>query len=249
MQMRPADRVGKLNELVLVLHVDENETASPFICGAVDISTTEVLRTRDCVLTNKEYPALSFRHSGIKLPARVKSNQDAQKCIFHNGPLVCRVVNVLYLSKSGKAYGGEVRRLTSREVDENHTVSPKLLSSGHCSETSIEIDDGDNSEEEFVVINNRKRREMPKKATRYTFGDVFCGAGGSSQGAKQAGLTVCWGLDHDDAAIEAYFENHPGALPFNCDAHEFPPKGATLKELKVDILHLSPPCCYWSPVQ
>jgi DNA (cytosine-5)-methyltransferase 1 len=33
------------------------------------------------------------------------------------------------------------------------------------------------------------------------------------------------------------------------NAHNFPPKGISKENWKVDVLHLSPPCCYWSPAQ
>jgi len=257
------DATGKVNELVLILHVDENEKETPFVQGMVDVPTTEVLRVRSCIMTNKEYPAQSFRHSSVNIPIRVGSNDEAKEWIFHQARLVCRVVNILFIHKNGKAYGGEVRRLHSHEVDPEHAISPTLLHQGSSSENSIEIDD--EAEDDVVVISKRgmrrvredsaetvdrePRRALPTKTKRYTFGDCFCGAGGASQGAVQAGLTVCWGLDHDDLAIEAYSQNHLGALPFCGDAHDFPPDGATLKELKVDVLHLSPPCCYWSPAQ
>lgn len=60
-------------------------------------------------------------------------------------------------------------------------------------------------------------------------------------------MRVIWGLDFDEDALKVYQESHVGALPLNCNAHDFPPKGYTIKDLRVDILHLSPPCCYFSP--
>ncbi|KAF2689615.1 S-adenosyl-L-methionine-dependent methyltransferase [Lentithecium fluviatile CBS 122367] len=241
----------KLNELVLVLHVDENESGSPFVNGMVDICPTEVLGVRDCVMTNKPYPSLSFRDPIVPRPNLMRSNEEVREWLFHHGRLVCRVVNILFLYRNGKAYGGEVRHLRSNEVDAEHAMPPSLLQGG-ASDSSIEIDD-DEDERDIVIVSKCgkrlpiKARAWPTKSMRYTFGDCFCGAGGASQGAIQAGMTVCWGLDFDDAAIAAYSQNHLGALPFCGNAHDFPPKGATLEELRVDVLHLSPPCCYWSP--
>jgi DNA (cytosine-5)-methyltransferase 1 len=242
----------------MVLHVDENDSDSPFIQGMVDVLITGVLRLRDCVLTSKAYPLLSFRDPAVKTPSCAKSNEEAKEWLFNRGRLVCRVVNILFLHKNGKPYSGQVRQLYAHEVDPQHQMSVSLLQGGMSPDSSIEIDE-DEDEDDVVIVSKRKKRreragsrkrqDLPKKPLRYTFGDCFCGAGGASQGAVQAGLTVCWGLDFNEAAVEAYMQNHLGALPFCSDAHDFPPKGATLDELRVDVLHLSPPCCYWSPAQ
>lgn len=41
--------------------------------------------------------------------------------------------------------------------------------------------------------------------------DLFCGAGGLSEGLRQAGFRVCAGNDHDPAAGKTYESTHPGA--------------------------------------
>lgn len=79
---------------------------------------------------------------------------------------------------------------------------------------------------------------------RYTFGDCFCGAGGTSRGAVDAGLRVEWGFDFDLSACKSYALNYIAADVYNVDAHYF--SSLTDKEHKVDICHLSPPCQYFS---
>ena len=44
-----------------------------------------------------------------------------------------------------------------------------------------------------------------------------------------------------------YSPNHPGAIPFFEDAHNFPPTGFTSANLRVDVLHPSLLCCFFSP--
>ena len=83
------------------------------------------------------------------------------------------------------------------------------------------------------------------RSHRYTFGDAFCGAGGTSRGAKGAGLRVAWGFDHDPAAIDSYVKNFTGAHCWPIAAHEF--ITFDMEDFKVDILHLSPPCQPYSP--
>ena len=41
--------------------------------------------------------------------------------------------------------------------------------------------------------------------------DIYCGAGGTTFGAMQAGLHVAYGLDLDKSAIETFTRNHPSA--------------------------------------
>ena len=255
----------KLNELSMVLRVKETDTRCPFVAGMEDIPVDEVLRTRDCILTNKPYPLLSFRDAGgCNFPPSL-SEKEVKQNIFHGGRLACRVVNILFISRNGKPYSGIVRHLYNKESDatDSSTDGP-----GFSRATPIPIPDDQRDASsgshglsgqgkrrarsasiEIVDAPNKRRLPHPSKQARYTFGDVFCGAGGASQGAKQAGLHVFWGLDNDERAIQAYALNHTGALPFRCNAHHFPPKGHTNRDLNVDVLHLSPPCCFFSPAQ
>jgi len=255
----------------MVLRVKEDDTRCPFVAGMEDIPVDEVLRPRDCVLTNKPYPLSSFRDAGgCNFPPGL-SEKEVKQNIFHGGRLACRVVNILFVSKNGKHYSGIVRHLYNRESDKPSTDS-STNGPGLSRATPIPIPDDQRDDQrdaplgshglsgqgkrrarsasiEIVDAPNKRRSSHPSKQAHFTFGDVFCGAGGASQGAKQAGLHVVWGLDNDDRAIQAYGLNHPGALPFRRNAHNFPPGGYTNRDLNVDVLHLSPPCCFFSPAQ
>ena len=74
---------------------------------------------------------------------------------------------------------------------------------------------------------------------RYTFGDAFCGGGGVSRGAQMAGLAVAWGFDRGPDQCQTWSTNFPYAEIFHCDVTAF--LGAKI-DVKIDILHLSPPC-------
>src|SRR5689334_24020545 len=39
--------------------------------------------------------------------------------------------------------------------------------------------------------------------------DLFCGAGGSSEGARQAGARVLWAANHNEMAVRVHAANHP----------------------------------------
>ena len=246
----------------MVISVDENDTRCPMVVGMEEVSVDEVLHLRECVLTDKPYPLRSFRED---LPREISvslSDKEMKQQIFHGGRLVCRVLNILEFKTTGKSANptcGIIRQLYAREADVNENATASQ-GPGTSRYDCITLDEDDSEGENEPALGKertrpssnmpRKRRSpMPTKPGHYTFGDMFCGAGGSSQGALQAGLQVRWGLDADDDAIEAYQSNHIGALPFRCNAHDFPPPGTTVEELRVDVLHLSPPCCYFSPAQ
>jgi DNA (cytosine-5)-methyltransferase 1 len=250
----------------MVLKVDEDDTRCPLVAGMEDVSIDEVLRPRECILTNKSYDELSIQTSGpFAVPASF-TKRDVREQVFHGGRLFCRVIIIsIYKTKSPTPYSGIKRQLYAKEADPFGRSVP-ITGPGASKTDPIAVDD---DEDDFFIVNNNSTSQSKKraafdssvrlprkrlspvatKAGYFTFGDVFCGAGGASQGATQAGLHVKWGLDLDEYAIKAYQKNHVGALPFCSNAHDFPPQGYTSEELRVDVLHLSPTCKYYSPAQ
>lgn len=83
--------------------------------------------------------------------------------------------------------------------------------------------------------------------SRYTFGDGFCGAGGVSCGARQAGLQISWGFDKSEHAMSSYRRNYPDTI---CETSEIADFLTNLPEdIIVDIIHCSPPCQTFSPAK
>ena len=92
------------------------------------------------------------------------------------------------------------------------------------------------------------RRRLPVRSfpfRRYTFGDCFCGGGGMSRGAINAGLRVAWGFDFNLPACETFKFNFLGTPIYNVWANDF---SNSKKDCKVDICHISPPCQFFSPL-
>ncbi|KAJ5325232.1 C-5 cytosine methyltransferase [Penicillium brevicompactum] len=79
----------------------------------------------------------------------------------------------------------------------------------------------------------------------YTFGDTFCGGGGVSCGAKEAGLRLIYANDMEQKALDTYVLNHSDVDTECSDFHDFITN--TKRDHKVDIAHASPPCQTWSP--
>ncbi|MCJ1377846.1 hypothetical protein MMC17_000942 [Xylographa soralifera] len=87
--------------------------------------------------------------------------------------------------------------------------------------------------------------QMGRSIQGYTFGDGFCGCGGVSRGATIAGLDLRWSFDNEQSVCTSYSRNFRTPRVFCLDAFDF----VTGHDFNanVDILHLSPPCQFFSP--
>ena len=79
--------------------------------------------------------------------------------------------------------------------------------------------------------------------------DMFCGAGGSSAGARLAGAAVAGGIDAWEIATETYRDNFVGAKVQHrrMGPHSRPGRG--FEEGEVDLLLASPECTNHSPAK
>ena len=89
---------------------------------------------------------------------------------------------------------------------------------------------------------------MTKRTVRVA--DLFCGAGGSSTGAKRAieevgGVMDLVAVNHWNTAIATHSKNHPGARHIVEDVNLVDPE-SVVKEGRLDILMASPECKYHS---
>ncbi len=74
--------------------------------------------------------------------------------------------------------------------------------------------------------------------------DLFCGAGGLSEGFKEAGFTSILGIDHDKDALETFAENHKEAKTICGDISDIS-KQEILNKIgnqNVDLVIGGPPC-------
>ncbi|CAG8950098.1 hypothetical protein HYFRA_00008332 [Hymenoscyphus fraxineus] len=83
-----------------------------------------------------------------------------------------------------------------------------------------------------------------------TYGDAFCGSGGTTRGALQAGLHVKWGVDFDQRACASWRENFRGATCHEKSVFDFIKKSNQSQRKRnatqVDILHISAPCQFYA---
>jgi DNA (cytosine-5)-methyltransferase 1 len=76
------------------------------------------------------------------------------------------------------------------------------------------------------------------RSSSITVTDMFCGAGGSSTGAVQAGLEVRLAMNHWQRAIETHNTNHPNTTHVLADVSQTDPSRYPM----TDILIASPEC-------
>lgn len=87
---------------------------------------------------------------------------------------------------------------------------------------------------------------MSPKPKVLTAIDLFCGAGGLTEGLKQAGFKVLAGVEINSIASETYRLNHPKSFCFEKDIKELSSKtileNLNLKVGELDLLAGCPPC-------
>lgn len=83
--------------------------------------------------------------------------------------------------------------------------------------------------------------------------DLFCGAGGLTQGLKRAGFRVVGAIDNDLLAVDSYRKNHAGTTLWQGDIRDIPARDVLKKlRLKPGSLHLlagCPPCQAFSTLK
>ncbi|KAE9978273.1 hypothetical protein EG327_007455 [Venturia inaequalis] len=217
-----------LNELAFVFQMDKDDPRPPREQALVTFSLSDVLHARDVVFTIEEFPRRSFRETTVL--KRTDPNYDVLKqSVKEAGVLVCRWSYTDYfedarhrLSKHRRSREGCLRRLWQRESD---FPSPPQTGLPQPSKPA-------------------RQNNGPIKKKKFTYGSGCCGAGGDSEGARMAGMTVKYAWDFDESACTSFGQNHPNAKIYYREASEFPVKG---EDDSCDHLHLSWPCDYFSP--
>jgi DNA (cytosine-5)-methyltransferase 1 len=77
--------------------------------------------------------------------------------------------------------------------------------------------------------------------------DLFCGAGGLTEGLSDAGFDVLWGIDHEENTKPTYDHNHDHEMMVG-DIRETSPPDLGLEEGELDLVAGGPPCPTFSLV-
>lgn len=80
-----------------------------------------------------------------------------------------------------------------------------------------------------------------------TFIDLFCGAGGLSEGLSNAGYKLLWAIDHEEKCKSTFDANHDVGMTVG-DIRTYDPPDLGLKKKELDLLVGGPPCPTFSLV-
>lgn len=244
------------NEVIMIRQ--QLKTGGP--SASHEVSISEILKNRDLVYTNQRFPSVSSRDDGASF-----SEPLVQVAL---GPLFCRWVHTTVVDEN------------YRPGERRHSIEHILEHLGPENADEVTREDQSGDQQQAQISRNEVRDQWRGFATQpggaqtrlqytfnsdgstrtssfvhsYSFADAFCGAGGASRGAVDAGLVPQWSFDNNLDAIESYRRNFErlGADCRHESVDEFLGWFMTLDEsekrrVRVDVLHASPPCQPFSP--
>ena len=234
----------KLNEVVWMREHDPDHHF---------VKLAAVVNIRKLIMTNLQYPALSFYEID---PDSVASGVNFGSA---HSRLICRWK---YLKTSNNK--GVLKRLIDTESDEGCSISQSELRSRFRGRTikggmspgwlEEEIASEREQQERSRNLDAFRPRTNPaineatsrKYERRYTLGDAFCGGGGVSSGGQMAGFRVEEAFDKDHDCVATYRLNFPHARSHCASVYNF--ATSINRSHKYDHLHMSPPCTPFSPL-
>ncbi|KIX96773.1 uncharacterized protein Z520_07493 [Fonsecaea multimorphosa CBS 102226] len=211
------------HELVQLVKIN-NKMEEEYTTDTVNVD--QVVRNCTVVFTNREYNDLHYRkHIGT-----ITDDEDDAPIYFCRWMSADSNVGIEGRDPSGPPLAGRDERIRAHQADNGALVTPE-------------------GPVEFSIPDSELRRQWrgePRSPDKdYSFGDTFCGAGGTTAGAFQAGLRLKFGVDFDEQAIRTYKYNFgiSGTKAMRCDISDFI-KAASMSPGRylVDFLHMSPPC-------
>ncbi|KAI5917826.1 S-adenosyl-L-methionine-dependent methyltransferase [Camillea tinctor] len=242
------------NELCMILQVDDDDKRTATEQAAISLPLDAVVRNRACHFTNADFPKFRF-------PPEIYATSIE---IEEKGMLMCRwKYTITYKDADTRTHKRApleyiVEHISCHEVPKerfrvledrrlNHWRGGKVRggaftpSQADFNEFVVDIDTPEDAVDQYP------ESWIPKEpGQQYTFGDMFCGAGGASLGARKAGFRVKLSCDNALGACLTYATVFPEADLRSMDIYQF------IMEIeqsspRVDVLHLSPPCQFWSP--
>lgn len=178
----------------------------------------DIKRRRDLTITNKSYEENAITEQDI-----VEGGWD-KVTIRNEGPLKCRWKETITTDEYGKVREHKLHRPTNEELSLNDLSTATSLR---------KVWRG-------LTLN------LAASKTKPTMAEGFCGAGGMTSGAQEAGYDARIAFDKDEAKIATHKLNFPGCKSMCMNVSDWITWAET-QRLKVDVLHLSPPCQPYSP--
>lgn len=236
----------KLNEVALIANVVRGGTKDWNRQAMVDFDPKDVVCVRVLRTTN----AMPEQY-GVE---RRLYEERGRRWVEEHGVLVCRWHYIVVHHDADKLRAQRadewlLRRITESDADKSFAMKDEanlarwrggtipggsVTAMGKhetpvvCLGSDDELSDGPDTRQRF-----------------YSGGDMFAGAGGASRGMVNAGILNQFAVDHWNAAAATYRQNFKNTKFYEMDAFDFYIDKSI--NYRVDILHLSPPCQYYSP--
>ncbi|OAA42752.1 C-5 cytosine methyltransferase [Metarhizium rileyi] len=242
----------KLNEVCMMLHFQSQDGCAPDdFALLIDVKEIHIVRKRNLIITNAIYPEHSVLH-GRQPPLR--ETRAIKRHIEQSGNLSCRWKWIIYLRNHGipRIEEEAFERISAEEVLErqflvhedalcNRWRGGRIRGGSWTPDQSSfihTIDDNNNP--------NTHNEQSRSNDQRYTVFDAFSGAGGVSRGAQNAGFKVTHAVDKSPDVWETYTLNFPQTTLYKSTVDRFIGQMPD-SPIRVDVLHISPPCQYFSP--
>ena len=225
------------HELVQLIKADENLNARQTLCT---IPVASILRSCKIVFTNQHYKQLNYCKD-----IQQQGGEDVERPLFF-----CRWtsadanVGTDDEDPDGPPLAGRIEHLHCHQADNG------VLVTRDRKQIEFRTPDAENRKKWRGEANCKLRgshveNRYGMQKHKYTFGDAFAGAGGTSAGALAARLKMRFAFDLDRWAMETYAANFAltGTQILLTDVSDFVRTAtASPDEFIVDILHMSPPC-------
>ena len=234
----------RINELCWIVNIypgdnglDNNESDDNY----EEVGLSDVKGLRRICLTNHLYPAFSAEDQSGTLQE-----------IRREGILYCRCRYTRIwdsMARKQRIVEEAITFLSKEEADPGFQATSETIRHQWRGTTRMGGSYVERQREMYIDLSSNGVQPSSRRKTvqSYTFGDGFCGAGGVSRGALQAGLKVQWGFDFCDKAMDSYRLNFPTAEGWTCEVADFLTNDPD--EIRVDVLHFSPPCKTFSPAK
>jgi DNA (cytosine-5)-methyltransferase 1 len=234
----------KLNEVYQVLQHNLEDTRSIYVQSLHDVSANLVIRTRCLKHTNAPFPDNSFR-------TFEDMHGQSPEFVQDHAQLTCRWKRIFQYTSAMDLMTGyqqmqSIQRLTDAECDKGFRV-PDVVLRRAVPKTESDISVIDLTAEEAADQTSQQLSNMLQNThifnadSALTFGDYYCGGGGVSVGAREAGFKVVYGVDHNADACATYRLNFPDTKVYEEDVNHFLTARA-LEHAHVRCVHMSTVC-------
>ncbi|KAM0282226.1 hypothetical protein ACHAQH_003090 [Verticillium albo-atrum] len=227
----------KLNEVCMVYEVYQDDPRTLQEQAIIEVPISNLGDPRRLHITNAPYPHHRWDSRAFRSKVEVESS----------GPLVCRWRVVFqYLGSQHRKKTLLPRAFQILRIRADDVAEPEF----RYNDDTLRLDwrgetiRGGSYKAPQGPIPQQTVERAPHQ--RYTLFDAFCGAGGVSRGAERSGLHVKYAVDVWDKACSSIRMNFPTTQVFETDIFGFITSTAD-RAMVADVVHLSPPCQFWSP--